>query len=169
MAGIRRAVRSDLPAIVTIYNQAVVSTVATFDLEPKTVEAREPWFAQHDERFSIFVTERFGQLAGWSALSHWSERPAYANTCEISLYVEEGHRRKGIGRELMQAAIEHAERVRFHTILSRVASENAASIRLHDLFGFRRIGTMREVGFKFGRYLDVDLFQLMLPDGAHAV
>lgn len=161
--------RSDLPAIVAIYNQAVVSTVATFDIEPKTVEAREPWFADHDERFSIFVTERVGRLAGWSALSRWSERPAYADTCEISLYVDEGQRRQGIGRELMQTAIEHAERVGFHTILSRVASENAASIRLHDSFGFLLVGTMREVGFKFGRYLDVDVFQLMLPNGAHSV
>ena len=159
--------RSDLPGIVEVYNQAVVSTVATFDLEPKTVEAREPWFIEHDDRFTIFVTERFGRVVGWSALSRWSERPAYADTCEISLYVDEGHRRQGIGRDLMRTAIEHAVRVPFHTILSRIASENAASIRLHDLFGFFRIGTMREVGFKFDRYLDVDLYQLMLPTGAH--
>ncbi len=164
MGGIRRALRGDLPGIVAIYNQAVVATVATFDLEPKTVEEREPWFSEHDERFAIFVMEREGRLCGWSALSRWSERPAYADTSEISLYVDEGQRRRGIGSALMREAIEHAKQAHFHTILSRVAAENAASLRLHERFCFTFIGTMREVGFKFGRYLDVCLFQLMLPD-----
>lgn len=162
---IRRATASDLPAITEIYNDAIVNTTATFDTEIKSLDERAAWFATHGERHPVLVAELDGEVVGWSALSRWSERRAYDDTAETTFYVAAVYRGRGIGRALKGATIDEARRLGFHSLIARVAEGSAASLRLNESFGFRRVGTLREVGRKFGRLLDVHILQKMLQDG----
>lgn len=159
---IRGARPADAAAITDIYNEAIRSTTATFDTEPKSVDERLRWLESHDERHPVLVAELDGQVVAWAALTKWSDRPAYDQTVESSFYVGERFRGRGIGRALKERLIEESRRLGYHSILARVAAESEASIRINQSFGFRHIGTMKEVGFKFGRRLDVHLMQLML-------
>src|SRR5436190_8054769 len=97
---IRRAELADLESITAIYNEAILTTTATFDTEPKTASERLPWFQSHGERHPILVAESEGGVVGWASLSPWSERPAYDDTAETSFYVRAGRRGQGIGRAL---------------------------------------------------------------------
>lgn len=159
---IRRAGPEDVPAIAEIYNEAIRTTTATFDTEPKTVEDREAWLRSHDDRHPVLVAELDGEVVGWACLTRWSDRPAYDDTAETSCFVASRHRGRGIGRRLKEAIIEEARRLRFHTILARVAEESRASLHLNESLGFVLVGTMKEVGCKFGRRLSVHLLQKML-------
>ena len=159
---IRFAGIADLEAITEIYNEAVRTTTATFDTEPKTVEARRSWFESHSDRHPILVAELAGQVVGWGCLTKWSDRPAYDETAETSFYVKEEHRGRGIGRKLKQAIIETARGLGFHSLIARVADGSEESLHLNETFGFQRVGTLREVGRKFGRLLDVHILQLIL-------
>jgi len=158
---IRRATQADLDQITEIYNDAIQKTSATFDTEPKTREQQEIWFASHDNRHPLFVVDENGIIAAWASLSQWSNRCAYSNTAEISLYVMEEHRRKGIGKQLMRSILQEGKTVGLHTVIARIAGGNKISVDLCLSFGFQYIGTMKEVGRKFGNLLDVHLMQLI--------
>jgi phosphinothricin acetyltransferase len=162
MTNIRHATKTDIPAITEIFNEAILKTTASFYLEPRTVEDRLAWFNSHSKRFPILVAEVEEEVAGWASLTQWSERPAYDGTAETSFYVKESHRGLGIGTQLKQETIAEAKRLGFHTLLARMADGSDASIHVNQKFGFEFKGTMKEVGFKFGRYIDVHLYQLML-------
>lgn len=162
MTTIRHATESDLPAITEIFNEAILKTTASFYLEPRTVEDRQAWFDSHGERFPILVAEATKLVVGWASLTQWSVRAAYDGTAETSFYVKESHRGLGIGTELKKETIAEAKRFGFHTLLARMAAGSDASIHVNQKFGFEYKGTMKEVGFKFGRYIDVHLYQLML-------
>jgi L-amino acid N-acyltransferase len=159
---IRKAKITDIKGITEIYNEAILTTNATFDTEPKTLVEQRKWFRGHGPRNPILVAEENGAIVGWASLSEWSTRCAYADTVEISLYVAQSHRNKGIGKLLMKSIIEEGKINGLHTILSRITGGNQVSVRLHSQFGFANIGTMREVGNKNGQLLDVDMMQLML-------
>jgi len=159
MLTIRKAAMKDLGAITEIYNEAVLKTVATFDTEPKTVEEQKPWFESHDSRHPILVAEQDDAIVGWASLSKWSDRCAYSDTAEISVYVKEERRRKGTGKKLLQEILDQGQKVGLHTVVARIAESNEISVRLHEAFGFEHIGTMKEVGRKFGKLLDVHLMQ----------
>lgn len=159
---IRRAVLSDATAIAGIYNQAIEATTATFDTEPKTSMEREQWLRSHDDRHPVFVAEREGNVVGWASLTKWSDRPAYAETAETSFYVADNCRGAGIGRMLKERLIEEARRAGMHTLIARVAEGSDASMHVNESLGFVRVGTLREVGLKFGKRLDVHILQLML-------
>lgn len=162
---IRPAGEQDLAAITAIYNDAILHTTATFDTEPKSVEEQRRWLESHGPRFPILVAELDGTIAGWGSLGAWSDRCAYRDTAETSFYVGPEFRGRGIGRALKQALIDEARRLEFHSLIARVAEGSAASLHLNESLGFRRVGTLRHVGFKFGRRLDVHILQLMLqPD-----
>ena len=161
MFNIRRAKLSDLAQITDIYNDAIIKTTATFDTEPKTVEQQEIWFVNHDARHPVLVAVEEEQVVGWASLSQWSDRCAYADTAEISVYIREGHRGKGIGKQLMSTTVQEGKTVGLHTIIARIAGSNKISVDLCKSFGFQYIGTMREVGNKFGQLLDVHLMQLI--------
>ncbi len=158
---IRRATLEDLNDITEIYNDAVLRTDATFDNEPKTQEQQLSWFRGHDSRHPILVAEVEGRVAGWASLSEWSIRCAYADTAELSVYIEEGSRGRGIGTQLMMAVMDAGRECGLHTVLSRITEGNSISIRLHEAAGFDNVGTMREVGLKFGKLLDVRIMQFM--------
>ena len=159
---IRRAELGDVPAIAEIYNEAILTTVATFDTEPKTVADREQWFRAHDERHPILVAVLDGKVVGWASLTEWSDRRAYDGTAEASFYVHSAFRHQGIGRKLLEEIIAEARRVKLHTLLGRIAEGSDESMHLSYAAGFVLIGTLKEVGLKFGRLLDVHLLQLML-------
>ena len=105
------------------------------------------------------VAESDDQVIGWASLSKWSDRCAYSDTAEISVYIKDGYRGQGIGRKLIEEIIQAGEEVGLHTILSRITAGNDESIHLHTEFGFEHIGIMKEVGYKSGRLLDVVLMQ----------
>ena len=161
MLNIRRATPDDLAQITEIYNDAIEKTTATFDTEPKTLEQQETWFSGHDARHPILVAHENGVILAWASLSCWSDRCAYADTAEISVYVKEEWRRKGIGKQLMKAIIEEGKAAGLHTLIARIAGSNKISVDLCRSFGFQYIGTMKEVGNKFGNLLDVHLMQLI--------
>jgi phosphinothricin acetyltransferase len=159
---IRPAVPEDLESITDIYNDAVLTTTATFDTEPRGLREQTAWLNAHGGRFAVLVAEDADVVLGWASLSRWSERAAYDGTAETSVYVRKEQRRRGIGRSLVEAIIGSAKESGFHTLIARVAGESTGSLRLHERLGFVHIGTMKEVGRKFGRLLDVHMLQRML-------
>jgi len=165
---IRRARVEDLPAITEIYNEAVATTIGTFDTEPKSADDRRRWFLGHGPRHPILVSESDGRVVGWAALSPWSDRLAYERTAEIHVYVASAARERGIGTRLVRTLLDVAPDSGIHAILARIASGNDVSLRLHESFGFERVGTLQEVGTKFGRLLDVHLLEYIVPESPRA-
>ncbi len=163
MLTIRPAKLHDLNAITEIYNEAILTTDATFDTEPKTDAEQRAWFAKHGPRNPILVAESDGSVVGWASLSEWSDRCAYADTVEISLYVKQEFRSRGIGGRLLQAIIQAGEKACLHTVIARITEGNKQSIHLHENAGFEYIGVMREVGRKFDKLLNVCLMQKIYP------
>jgi L-amino acid N-acyltransferase YncA len=159
MLTIRNATLQDLGTITEIYNDAILKTVASFDTEPKTDAEQKRWFSHHGPRYPIVVAEQDGLVVGWASLSQWSDRRAYADTAEASLYVREGHQGMGIGRRLSEAIIKEGRKAGLHTLIARITEGNETSIHLAGSVGFKHIGIMRECGRKFGRLLDVHLMQ----------
>ena len=159
MFRLRQAKVEDLDAITEIYNDAILHTVATFDTKTKTLEEQKAWFDGHGPNNPIVVAEEDGLVVGWTALSSWSDRCAYSDTAEISLYVDEKHRGKGIGRKLIEAIIEEGKKAGLHAVIARIAEGNEVSVDLHKSVGFEHIGVMKEVGRKFGKLLDVYMMQ----------
>ncbi|MGD8979055.1 MAG: GNAT family N-acetyltransferase [candidate division WOR-3 bacterium] len=164
MLSIRDAVFSDLPGITVIYNEAILETIATFDTTPKTEDEQKTWFMEHGKENPLVVAEQSGVIVGWVALSKWSDRCAYSDAAEISLYVKKEYQGKGIGRKLMQAVLDKGRKAGLHTVLARIAEGNEASVHLHQTMGFKHVGVMKEVGRKFGRLLDVYLMQKLYGD-----
>ncbi len=159
---IRNARISDVAAITDIYNEAILTTTATFDTTPKSVSERLDWLKSHDGRHPVIVAELDGMVVGWASLTWWSERSAYDDTAETSFYVRSSYQGCGVGRKLKEAIIEEARRLKFHTLIARVTEGNAASLHLNESLGYVRVGTLKEVGRKFGRLLDVHILQKIL-------
>ena len=159
MVKLRSARREDLDSITEIYNEAIIKTAATFDTEPKTVEDQKKWFDDHEAKNPILVAELNGVIVGWASLSKWSDRCAYSDTAEISLYMQERHQGKGIGKYLIEAIVKEGEKTGLHTIIARITEGNESSLHLHRSVGFTHIGIMKEVGKKFDKRLDVHLMQ----------
>lgn len=154
---IRKAEISDLKALLDIYNHEVEHGTATFDTEPRTLEQREEWFYEHNvDNHPLLVADVDGQAVGYASLSAYRPKDAYRSTVELSVYVDPAHRGQGIAAKLMDAILEMARNDdRTHLVISIITGTNAASIHLHEKLGFTYCGTIREVGFKHGRFLDV--------------
>lgn len=161
---IRTAKESDMEALLSIYNYEVLNGTATFDLEPKSMEERMEWFYAHNVgNHPLIVAEEEGRAIGYASLSMYRDKEAYAATVELSIYVDPEFRRRGAAKKLMEAILlEARRRDDIHTVISVITGGNEASIKLHKEFGFTHCGTMREVGKKFGKLLDIDNFQLMV-------
>ena len=161
MLTIRKATIQDLRAITEIYNQAVLHTTATFDTATKTVEEQRVWYDKHGAKYPILVAQEDKDVIGWASMSAYSDRCAYADTAETSLYVREGQRGKGVGRKLSEVILKAGKEAGLHTAIVRIAEGNEVSIGLAKSLGFKPIGVMREVGKKFGKLLDVYMMQIM--------
>ena len=157
MITIRPATEADLPGILEIYNDAVLHTTATYDYEPRTLEQRRQWFEDHQrDNYAVFVAvDDTGRNVGWSALNPYHARPGYRFTTENSVYIAADRRGQGIGKQLLEPLIDAARARGLHVIIAAIDATNEASIRLHTRFGFEQVGHFKQVGFKFGRWLDV--------------
>jgi len=166
---IRPAELTDLAAITEIYNEAIRTTTATFDMEPKTEREQLQWFKSHGPRHPILVADLDGKVVGWAHLAEWSNRSAYSDTAETSFYVKREQRGQGIGRKLKQSIIEEGRRLGFHTVIARVVEGNHQSLHLNKSYGFVHVGTLREVGRKFGKLLDVHILQKIYDEDESAL
>ena len=164
---IRTATREDLPAILAIYNDAILHTTAIYDYIPHTLDERTRWFEQlQSAGYPLFVAEEKDQIAGFADYGSFRNWPAYKYTVEHSIYVHPAFRRQGIARKLMQALIADAEKHEYITMIAGIDSQNEGSIHLHEALGFIRTGTIQKAGYKFGRWLDLVFYQLMLKGPA---
>lgn len=164
---IRRVEITDAEAIMVIYNQAVTQTTHTFDLVPRTLDEQRTWIAARQGSLAAVLAEGDdGTILGFASLSRYRDRPAYSTTVENSVYVAPNAHRQGVGSALMEALIELAQDHGYHSIIARIADAQEASITLHAKHGFVLVGIEREIGRKFGRWLDVALMQRLLrPNG----
>ena len=156
---IRKATLEDIDGITKIYNEAILKTAATFDTEPKTIGEQKEWFISHGSKNSILVVEKNDVIVGWAALSIWSDRCAYSDTAEISLYVKDEYQGKGAGKKLIQTIVKEGEKAGLHSLIARITEGNKISVHLHKSVGFEHVGIFREAGLKFGKRLDVHLMQ----------
>lgn len=159
---IRGAREEDLPDITRIYNNAILNTTATFDTEPKTIEDRAEWFSEHTDEFPLIVAAIGGRVVGWGSIGPYGERKAYRYTVENAVYVDCDYRGRGLGRLLLGELVKLASERGYHAMIALVVGGNEASARLHAGFGFELIGTMREVGWKFDRWLDILVYERIL-------
>jgi phosphinothricin acetyltransferase len=136
--------------------------VATFDTVPRTLDEQLEWLHEHAHPYRAIVAEEGGEVVGWGSLSRYKTRPAYDLTVEDTVYVHQDHRRRGIGRLILQEMVSLGREQGFHVILGRITGENEASIELHRACGFFDAGREQEVGRKFDRWLDVVTMQLTL-------
>lgn len=159
---IRKAEEADLYRITDIYNWAVENTTASFDITPQTLEQRALWFSHYGDRHPVVVCEIDSYVVGYASLSEFRSKEGYKNTCELSVYIDPQYQKRGIGHKLMGHVIELGKNLGFHIIMSGITADNEISIRMHEKFGFEHCGHMKEVGFKFGRYLDCIFYQLII-------
>ena len=168
---VRLAARADVPAILTIYNEAVLNTTASYDLEPVSLESRLEWYDQKQASGRpVFVAEAAGEVPdrsvlGWSTYGEFRAKPGYRYSAEHSVYVAAGSRGQGLGRALMRPVIEHARAAGLHVLIGGVDASNAASMGLHLSLGFEQVAHFRQVGRKFDRWLDLAFVQLVLDGG----
>ena len=162
-AMIRAAEEADITRMTEIYNWAVANTTASFDINPQTVEQRKEWLSHYyKKRHPLVVCELDGVVAGYACLSEFRSKEGFKDTCELSVYMDPRYQNRGIGRKLMGQILELGKSRGFHTVVSVITSDNEVSIKMHEKFGFVLYGELKEVGFKFGKYLDCLFYQLFL-------
>jgi phosphinothricin acetyltransferase len=153
----------DAEALRAIYNVEVTESTVTFDLVPRSLADQQAWIEEHSGGHpAIVAVDDDGTVVGFASLSPYRPRPAYATTVENSVYVRRDRRGEGIGALLLGDLVELARTHGFHAVIARIVGDHEASIALHRACGFVEIGREREVGRKFGKWLDVVLMQQML-------
>jgi phosphinothricin acetyltransferase len=154
---IRPANRADLPRLTKIYNHYVIHTPVTFDIEPYTVERRGAWFDQFalSGRYRLMVAEDDGLVLGYAGTTRFRPKAAYDTTVETTVYSSHEAAGKGIGKKLYAGLFESVAGENINRIVGGYTLPNAASAKLHELFGFHNVGIFSEVGYKFGKYWDV--------------
>jgi phosphinothricin acetyltransferase len=159
---LRLARPEDAEATREIYNTEVTGSTVTFDLVPRSIEDQLAWLDQRSGAMAVVVAEVDGQVVGFASLSPYRDRPAYATTVEDSVYVHADFRSQGVARALLAEILDIAVARGFHAVMARIVGGHDASISLHTSLGFEIVGTEREVGRKFGKWLDVLIMQRML-------
>jgi phosphinothricin acetyltransferase len=160
---IRTATEADLPAILAITNDAILNTTSSWNIHPTTLEARRQWLADRQAAgLPVLVSVIDGAVAGFGSYGSFRAWDGYALTVEHSIYVDAGFRRRGAGRVLLAALIDHATAAGMHVMMGVISADNAVSVRLHEQFGFAVVGRLPEVGRKFDRWLDLVLMQKTL-------
>ena len=160
---VRRATEADADAIRAIYNPEVLESTVTFDLVPRSLEDQLAWQQARSGAYAALVAvDEDGAVAGFGSLSPYKDRPAYSTTVEDSVYVARDRQGQGVGRLLLGELLTVATVHGFHAVIARIVGGHDASIGLHTALGFEVVGTEREVGRKFGRWLDVVVMQRLL-------
>jgi phosphinothricin acetyltransferase len=159
---VRMARPADAEALRAIYNAEVTGSTVTFDIVPRSHDEQLAWIEEHQGAHPAVVAVAGGEVAGFGSLSPFRDRPAYATTVEDSVYVDERRRGLGVGRRLLAELVTLATGQGFHTVVARISGDNEPSIALHRAAGFALVGVEREVGRKFGHWIDVTVMQRML-------
>jgi L-amino acid N-acyltransferase YncA len=167
---IRDAQESDLPAILDIYNEVILNTTAVYSEQPHTLQMRKDWYLDRvNNNFPVFVAIIDDNIAGFCSFGHFRAWPCYRYTAELSIYVETSHRGKGVSKLMLQSLIERAQQMNIHALLAGISADNEISISLHRSFGFAEVAHFKEVGYKFGRWLDLKFLELILSRNPKAV
>lgn len=154
---------SDLPQMLDIYNEIITNTTAVFQYDPHSLVMRREWFAQKQkEGFPVFVAAENDEVVGFSTIGAFRNWQAYKYSVENSVYVREDQRGKGIGKLLLKPLIHAAKQMGMHTIIAGIDATNETSIALHRKFGFVEVAYFKEVGYKFGKWLDLKFLQLIV-------
>ncbi|MET4579950.1 GNAT family N-acetyltransferase [Ottowia thiooxydans] len=158
-------------AILSIFNEAIVNSTALYDYHPRTPQNMEGWFqAKAAGRFPVIgAVDQDGALLGFASYGTFRAWPAYKYSVEHSVYVHKDHRGKGLGHALMGQLIEAARAQQLHVMIGAIDAANAGSIAMHEKLGFVHAGTIQQAGFKFGSWLDVAFYQLILNTPTHPV
>ena len=159
---LRLAEIDDAEAIRSIYTLEVTESTVTFDLVPRSLDDQRQWIVDHDGPHPAIVAADGGEVVGFGSLSPHRPRPAYATSVENSVYVRRDQQRRGVGRALLHELLRLGTAHGFHAVFARIVDGHAASIALHEACGFFTVGVEREVGRKFGRWLDVVVMELLL-------
>jgi L-amino acid N-acyltransferase len=157
-----RADDADAEATRQIYNLEVTTSTVTFDLVPRSLADQRRWLGARSGAHAVVVAEEEGAVVGFGSLSPWRDRPAYATSVEDSVYVHRDHQGRGIGKTILAELVRVARAHGFHAVLARIVGGHESSIALHLALGFEVVGTEREVGRKFGKWLDVVVMELLL-------
>jgi phosphinothricin acetyltransferase len=157
--------------ILAILNEAIANSTALYDYRPRTLDSMRAWFqAKEAGGYPVIgLVDEDGTLLGFASYGTFRAFPAYKYTVEHSVYVHHAHRGRGLGRQLLQALIEHARAQGLHVLVGGIDTANQGSIALHTRLGFTHCGTVRQAGFKFGRWLDLAFYQLVLDTPAQPV
>jgi L-amino acid N-acyltransferase YncA len=160
-----RCTRAHLDAIRAILNHAIATSTAVYEYHPRSAAVMEQWFADREAAGApiLGIEREPGVLAGFATWGAFRPRPAYKYTAEHSVYVDERFRGRGLGHVLLKTLVDEAQTRGLHQLIGGVDAANEASIALHRKLGFRHCGTVREAGYKFGRWLDLQFWQLLLP------
>jgi len=158
-------------AILDILNEAIANSTALYDYKPRTPESMAGWFkAKEAGRFPVIgAADGTGQLLGFATYGTFRAWPAYKHSVEHSVYVHKDHRGKGVGLELMHRLIVAAAEQQYHVMIGGIDAENAASIAMHEKLGFAHAGSIEQAGFKFGRWLDLAVYEMILKTPARPV
>ena len=160
---IRDASEDDLAEILDIYNDVILNTTAVYSEQPHTLQMREEWYRDRiKNNFPVFVADADGVVAGFSSFGHFRAWPCYRYTVEVSVYVATSFRGKGISKLLLQSLTDRAKEMNMHAVIAGISADNEVSINLHRSFGFNEVAEFKEVGYKFGRWLDLKFFELLL-------
>jgi L-amino acid N-acyltransferase len=163
MVQVREAVEDDLQELLSIYNDIILHTTAVYDYEPHTLEMRKQWFeTKKQQGFPVFIAEADGKILGFSSIGPFRAWAAYKYSVENSVYVAADMRGKGIGKLLIPPLIEATKQLGLHTIIASIDAANETSLRFHKSFGFFEVAHFKEVGWKFGRWLDLKFLQLIV-------
>jgi Sortase and related acyltransferases len=158
---IRHATRDDVPQMLEIYNEIILNTTAVYSYQPHTLQMRYDWFDDRvKNNFPVYVAEENGVITGFSTYGYFRSYPAYKYTVENTVHVAKNHRGKGIAKLLLKAIIDDAKEKSFHAMIAVIDADNEVSIKLHEAFGFVETGLLKQVGYKFGRWLDLKFLQL---------
>ena len=159
----RLATIDDAEVIRTIYNREVVGSTVTFDLVPRTLEDQQAWLDEHSGAHpAVVAVDDLDVVRGFGSLSPYRPRPAYRTSVENSVYVDEAARNQGVGKGILLELVRLAQAHGFHAVFARIVGGHEASIKLHRACGFELVGVEREVGRKFGRWLDVAVMQRLV-------
>jgi L-amino acid N-acyltransferase YncA len=160
---IRIATIDDVPAILDIVNYSILYTTANYNYDIQTLDIQTKWFEdKRTKNFPVIVADYQGKAIGFGTYGTFREKIGYQFTVEHSVYVEDQYTGKGIGKLLLEALIELAKEQGFHAMIGGIDADNAGSIAFHKKFGFVEKGVLKEVGFKFGKWLDLLFMELIL-------
>ena len=159
---IRNVKTGDAPDIALIYNYYIENSTITFETSSVSIEDMAGRIADISEKYPYYVYVESGKVVGYCYVSSWKKKAAYSKTVESTVYIDKDFLGKGIGRELMNKLIIKLKEKSFHAVIACITIPNPTSVKLHEKLGFRKVSEFREVGFKFGKWLDVGDWELLL-------